>query len=263
MLSSYTTEMFWILPFTCMLFLQGCDRLFQTKPLVPQQRFDYVEPNPLALADQSIAQQPRGALDFPALRGLEAEIKLLMPWTTTAEIFMAIKTAVADYQVETNIPAAELHCMRDYSLPCPERWVDVGDGETCAAADGYVVTSGCGKEESVAKMTVTDKRAFAQKCNVQWPCYNACVEDFTLPCPLNWQLGWDRLCRANPWYTGDCLAVYDFKYHGAYLKYKWSRICKVTWPCRDQQAGLDIEVKLMPPRNESMRIKRIDYPSVS
>ena len=246
----------------CTLFLQGCDRLFQTKPLVPEPRIDYVELDPLVQADASVAQQPRGALDFPALRGLEAELKLLMPTATIAEIYMAVRGAISNYHVQTNIPMSEFHCMRDYSLPCPERWVDLGDGETCAAADGYVVSAGCGKEESLGQMTIAAKRAFAAKCKVQWPCYNACIEDFTLPCPLGWMLGRDMLCRANPWYRGKCLAIYDFKYHGPYLKYRWSRMCKAPWPCRGQQAGLDIEVKLLPPRNESMRIERIDYPSV-
>ena len=155
--------------------------------------------------------------------------------------------------------------MRDYTLHCPERWIDSGDGKFCLPEDGYKV-DGCNKPQELGTMTVAEKREFSMTCDSKWPCYNTCVEDYSKPCPLGWVLGSDGLCTAPTTYSGECVPMYDFKQHGSYLRYKWSRICDVVWPCRQVGAmggtGTN-ELRLRAPLTPGMEAIRIDLPIVS
>jgi len=248
--------LFLILP--CLLLFSGCERLFQNPPKVPISRFNFPAANPLEEAELSLARQPRVGIDYPPLKGLEAELKRVLPKSNKMEIYSSLMMAITQYQEDTGVPPEEMYCMRDYTLPCPERWTDLGDGETCLAADGFE-EDGCEQEEKLGKLTVAGKREFADRCKSKWPCYNKCVEDFSSPCPIGWGLKLNVGCIAPREYTGKCLTNYYLADHNLFAKYEWSRICQVTWPCRGPQIN-DVEMQLRAPVNKSMTIRRVNYP---
>ena len=133
------------------------------------------------------------------------------------------------------IPGSETECARDYSLSCPEGWVDDGDGKTCRAPLGYMgPCSGAIHFEEDA--TPDAKRRRASACDAQFPCKGACTQDYGAVCPSGWTPEGAE-CVAPAGYTHPCVGRKAFGDFGWQEKRQWADQCGVQWPCRSPQGS--------------------------
>ena len=133
------------------------------------------------------------------------------------------------------LPGSEVECARDYSLPCPEDWVDGGDGKTCLTPLGYQgPCSGAIRFEQDA--TPEAKRREASACHAQFPCKGVCTQDYGAACPSGW-LSEGAECVAPASYTQSCVVRKSFDGFGWQEKRFWADQCGVMWPCRSPQGG--------------------------
>ena len=178
-----------------------------------------------ALAATAAARSPLPGLNFGPLRGALEELRLAVPFVPATSIMSAYKATVESFMMdELKESLTELLCMRDYSVPCPERWADLGDGVNCLAPEGFAV-DGCRGKEALVTKSVAGKRLFAKTCNVAWPCQDACAMNFDLMCPDGWILNELGYCLAPYSYSGPCLTAYYLSGHNAKMKRAWSEIC--------------------------------------
>ena len=149
----------------------------------------------------------------------------------------SLQSAAADGLAEAlsveNVPLSEADCARDYSLPCPEAWVDGGDGQTCLAPLGYVgACAGTLRFDEASTPETKRRQAFA--CDAQFPCKGACTPDFGAMCPSGWLSEGDG-CVAPAGYTGSCVGRKSFNGFSSAEKALWADRCGVSWPCRSAQ----------------------------
>ena len=136
---------------------------------------------------------------------------------------------------EEGLSVSEVSCTRDYSLPCPEAWVDGGDGKTCFAPLGY--TGPCSEAIHFEEGATPEvKRRQASACGAQFPCQGMCTPDYSAPCPRGWVpegVG----CAAPAGYTESCVAHKSFGGFSWQEKRLWAEQCHVSWPCRSSQGS--------------------------
>ena len=253
----YRKALFLTIPFV--LLQSGCD-LFSPPPVAPLPPPPTT--NPYATATAMSALSPPPGFDFPVLKGVVEELRLKFPSSPPTLLTYAFGKSIEEVTKTLNIDLGEFRCLVDYSLPCPLGWSDLGDAETCMPPDGYVNEDddSCSKDSKLAKLTVTEKRAFADRCRSDWPCKDACVQDFDQPCPFNWYF-MRGLCMAPFNYRGRCVTTYNFAQHNTHMRKEWARICAVTWPCKIKPKVFK-DILMMPPIHEESRIHKLDTPQV-
>ena len=80
-------------------------------------------------------------------------------------------------------------CERDYSVPCPAGFVNVGavkgaDEEYCAASPEY--DGPCSSEgHKLMKMSSKARARWSRTCEANWPC-KTCERDYGVACPSGW-----------------------------------------------------------------------------
>ena len=141
--------------------------------------------------------------------------------------------------VAEDIPLAEASCVRDYSVPCPVGWVDVGDGGTCLAPNAYV--GPCGDSIDYRGLSVHEKMLTAFRCGAAFPCVDSCTPDYSAVCPVGWSESASG-CDAPADYTGPCVGKTRFAHVNALGKSKFARTCAAQWPCRQPRARVSTEV---------------------
>ncbi|EPR62470.1 cpw-wpc domain-containing protein [Toxoplasma gondii TgCatPRC2] len=115
-------------------------------------------------------------------------------------------------------PDGEGCSARDYSLLCPDDFYDTGDGKSCKALPSYA--GNCDKTQDLENATPMDKRAFAARCGANWPCREACSQEYSFLCPQGWANA-DGQCSAPHTYKGDCVRQKDFRHYDEPSKRKW------------------------------------------
>ena len=141
--------------------------------------------------------------------------------------------------VAEDIPLAEASCVRDYSVPCPVDWVDVGDGGTCLAPNAYV--GPCGDSIDYRGLSVHEKMLTAFRCGAAFPCVDSCTPDYSAVCPVGWSESVSG-CEAPADYTGPCVGKRSLALVNALGKAMFANMCAVQWPCRQPRARVSMEV---------------------
>lgn len=126
----------------------------------------------------------------------------------------------------------EAACVSDYSLPCPQGWVDMGNG-VCDAPALY--DNHCLKH--VRMHSEEFKRSFAAECGVHWPCLNSCSQDFGQPCPEGWG-AFEGVCEAPATYVGPCAPFANLQDLTIQDKAQYAALCQTNFPCRTQSQGM-------------------------
>jgi len=167
---------------------------------------------------------------------LNDALRARFPSVPRASIDAVVSRAWLEALGSEGVPSFEFECARDYGIPCPEEWVDGGDGATCLAPVGY--RGACPRQVRFGSGGATPeaKRKQASACGAKFPCKGACTADYNEACPSEWRVeGLD--CVAPGSYVGPCVArkrLHDFSWSE---KKQWADACQVRWPCRLPQGG--------------------------
>lgn len=86
----------------------------------------------------------------------------------------------------------EVQCERDWSVACPEFWVETVSGY-CIAPPQYRF-EGCAKMLP-AGASITERQSIAAVCHVKWPCTSRCEKDYAQACPTGWLQNIDASCQ--------------------------------------------------------------------
>merc|ERR1712066_1052509 len=78
-------------------------------------------------------------------------------------------------------------------------------------------------------MNESDKRKFADRCSVSWPCREICDGDLS-SCPFGWTLIGDAVCAAPRSYN-KCQLLQGFRGWTDHMKFDYAHKCGVSWPC--------------------------------
>ena len=158
------------------------------------------------------------------LAAVSAKVSAAGPGVVDEAVGVALARVLSDEGLHDN----EAMCDRDYSVPCPEGWVDRGDGGSCSPPIGYV---GPCSEVDLRGLPPLDKAKAAASCLAAFPCNGACAPDFGQLCPDGWVSSGSGSCAAPAAYSGPCVAVADFGRVGAAGKAAFSQACGVRWAC--------------------------------
>lgn len=128
-------------------------------------------------------------------------------------------------------------CLPDFTK-CPSGWAQ--RGVFCRANDSY--SGRCAAEVDMSNMNVEQKLAFANFCEVAFPCQGECAQDFRHTCPSLWREVSAGICSAPLQYEGNCAMQLNTDGMSEDDKYTWSVRCGARWPCgaRKQHVYEDI-----------------------
>lgn len=163
----------------------------------------------------------------PLLDGLVEELSKEYSEEPTSAVEQALANALTLSAQNEGLPVSDLSCNRDYSLPCPEGWTAMEDGD-CSAPTGY--DGMCPSKMSFAKMTPKEKGVQASKCSTSFPCVGAYAQDYSQSCPEGWTNDVGSDCFAPTSYTGPCVTRKSFVAYGESDKASWAHTCGVAWP---------------------------------
>ena len=158
--------------------------------------------------------------------------------------------------LDPKLDASVETCDRDYSMMCPDQFVNVGPifggtTEYCAASSDY--DGPCASEaHTFDGMTIKAKARWSKLCQTSWPCI-LCERDYSAVCPEGWtQLNSSLSCAPPPAYAGPCrggdtfeytlgrdtsslaylkMVSTDFSGYNAAMMQHWSAECGAFWPC--------------------------------
>ena len=147
-------------------------------------------------------------------------------------------------------------CERDYSVKCPDKFVNVGrifgsETEYCAATAEY--DGPCASEaHSFKGMSIKAKARWSKLCQTSWPCV-LCERNYEAICPQGWtRLNATLSCAPPSSYAGPCrgddafeytlardatspsflkMISTDFSGYNAAMMDVWSAECGAYWPC--------------------------------
>lgn len=128
-------------------------------------------------------------------------------------------------------------CDRDYSVPCPEHFVNIGlvmggQNDSCAASTQYV--GPCASEAYYfASMSTQSKARWSDLCGAFWPCLS-CERQYQAVCPQQWTRVDNSLkCAPSAEYHGPCRGMWDFQSFTEEMYQQWSAECGAFWGCAD------------------------------
>lgn len=130
-------------------------------------------------------------------------------------------------------PSVGHGCLRDFTS-CPEGWVK--EGALCVAGGSY--TGRCAVDADLSDMSLEQKLAFSDFCDVKFPCQVMCEggQDFHTTCPSLWREVGKGVCQAPLEYEGSCSARLNVASMSEEEKYVWSVRCGARWPCAAPKA---------------------------
>ncbi|VWU50210.1 CPW-WPC family protein [Hepatocystis sp. ex Piliocolobus tephrosceles] len=119
-------------------------------------------------------------------------------------------------------------CKRDYSVLCPEGWIEGSKGY-CLATNTY--DGICEKRIYLKDSDKTLKQMYEQKCQFNYPCINSCQKKYDDLCPNLWFLINNNECAPSESYTGNCKENYIFKNKTIEEKKMFEEMCDISYPC--------------------------------
>lgn len=162
-------------------------------------------------------------------RGPCAAVESIKDDTISMKQQFAVKCAVAWPCLQS--------CVPDYSVTCPENWLDMGGG-VCEAPPTYDYH--CLKRARMVNNKF--KRDFAAECSVRWPCQPACPQDFGRACPNHWDT-FGGMCEAPRSYVGPCAPFANLQGLANQDKSQYGALCQVSFPCQSPSLiGQECEV---------------------
>ncbi|GAW83722.1 hypothetical protein, conserved [Plasmodium gonderi] len=124
----------------------------------------------------------------------------------------------------------------DFSGKCPENWIL--ENGTCYAPRNYI--GKCVRQKNFQNFSETEKKIWADACDVNWPCYKKNY-NFEILCPQNWiQHPDNKNCLAPNSYIGPCggvLYLYNLKDEEKKLL---MNKCNIEWPIRSSVEEHDL-----------------------
>lgn len=126
-------------------------------------------------------------------------------------------------EMQSNVAAA---CLPDYAK-CPKEWIQ--KGVLCFAPSDY--NGVCSLEADLSEMNLEQKQAFANICNVEFPCQEDCPQDFSETCPSLWREIANGVCSAPAQYEGPCSVRLSVASMSEEDKYAFSIRCGARWQC--------------------------------
>jgi len=108
---------------------------------------------------------------------------------------------------------------------CPREWTDVGDGY-CSVPEA----TKCLASYKFNEMSKAQKEELASVCGFEWPCREACEQNYNAFCPQGWTSVND-ICTGPRTYAGEC--GFTLNTHGMNVPQKQAlaESCGVTFPC--------------------------------
>jgi len=179
---------------------------------------------------------PEGLSSAPLLDGLAEQLVQDYPSQPPVAIEKALSDGLKTAADDEGMQLSDLTCNRDYSVACPEGWVDTGDGSTCAAPLAYKGV--CAATVSFGGLTPNSKSRLADKCGAAFPCSGACTPEYQQGCPLGWDEDASHECLAPLDYAGPCVGHKKFATASVAQKESWGKACGARWPCRSQSGGM-------------------------
>jgi CPW-WPC domain-containing protein len=196
--------------------------------LLSSMRFDFPQKNFRILngisseINRVIKTYPPGAISHESNQSLQLRIQGLI-----GEVF-------SQYIASRGFDARDMECTRDYSRLCPPGWIDVGDGQVCESPPALFEDESC-RQVSFGGLTPREKSDAAFACQGSvYPCKDACLSDYSQPCPDGWipRNPGSAVCKAPETYIKPCVNLYDFTDHNSKMKSRFEQTCKVKWPCK-------------------------------
>ncbi|GAW80622.1 CPW-WPC family protein [Plasmodium gonderi] len=120
-------------------------------------------------------------------------------------------------------------CTHDYSVLCPDGWVEGSDGY-CFATSNY--KGNCEKKIYLKHLDDVMKQMYEHKCQFNYPCINSCEKNYDDICPKLWIPINDKECAPTEYYNGNCKDNYIFV--GKNMeeeKKEFEKFCHVSYAC--------------------------------
>ncbi|OEH74015.1 cpw-wpc domain-containing protein [Cyclospora cayetanensis] len=150
----------------------------------------------------------------------------------------ADSTAKAKWEKTCGVrwPCKKTKCVKDYDAKCPALWSEAESG-VCRAPNTYQGPCPATVDLAAYQGKAHMKRMFEKRCGVSWICRNSTLErerDFSVPCPLGWELLEDGSCRAPPSYTftENCPKIVSFVGRRPDDRQAYATLCNVDFPFR-------------------------------
>jgi len=166
------------------------------------------------------------------LEGLPEDLSKEFPDVADETIGQALLNAVFVAAANENVPMHDISCIRDYSVACPQGWMDVGDGVTCWAPSDY--KGACASSLGFGAMSPLEKSLSADTCGTKFPCVGSLPLDLSQNCPESWVEDVDHTCIAPVSYSGPCVGRKSFVDFTAKEKAVWGEQCGVVWPTHQE-----------------------------
>jgi len=144
---------------------------------------------------------------------------------TKRDLAKAMATPSTVGKPDHRLPAEALECQPDL-MTCPRDWHS--RGVLCYAGPTYA--GPCAPEMDLFRLSIEEKLAFAQYCQVIFPCQEDCMQDFRSDCPSMWQQ-LDAGCSAPVEYAGGCNRFVDTSEMSDKDKFLFGVNCGARWAC--------------------------------
>merc|ERR1712050_247755 len=122
-------------------------------------------------------------------------------------------------------------CVRDWSRPCPFGYapsvIRYDDFATAAGTSCEADLTYDGQcEAQISFQSDEDKRSFAQRCKVAWPCKAVCGTNAQSTCPEDWTHAGDGYCVAPAHYkVPTCRLLQNFRGWTSNMKLEFAQQC--------------------------------------
>ncbi|SCP03629.1 CPW-WPC family protein, putative [Plasmodium malariae] len=123
-------------------------------------------------------------------------------------------------------------CTQNYSEECPENWILINKN-ICKAPKNY--KGKCIKEKMFSKFSESEKKIWAEKCDVNWPCYEK-TYNLKVVCPIDWKIHPNnKSCIAPTSYIGPCKSIMYLHNLKDNEKLSLIKKCNIEWPIHEKK----------------------------
>jgi len=133
-------------------------------------------------------------------------------------------------------------CEVDWSQPCPNGFSGIAiPYDEYAEAPGVTCVrqlEGEDCDHEVAFRDVDDKKQFAVRCSVSWPCVENCSGALSV-CPVDWEDIGGAICAAPRYFkSSECPLLQNFHGWTSAMKMAHGLKCSVRWGCVGSRPGV-------------------------
>ncbi|SBT81026.1 CPW-WPC family protein, putative [Plasmodium malariae] len=145
--------------------------------------------------------------------------------------YTAINKYVFSIKCSTSWPCIN-KCTQNYSEECPENWILINKN-ICKAPKNY--KGKCIKEKMFSKFSESEKKIWAEKCDVNWPCYEK-TYNLKVVCPIDWKIHPNnKSCIAPTSYIGPCMSIMYLHNLKDNEKLSLIKKCNIEWPIHEKK----------------------------